>query len=164
MTTYYPITNTTRLVYLLAEPHQQHQDRRRRLWHVRVSPSKFVDLAVQAMAGDGVGRYGSAQLADATLHPDGTLEPIRNYHGLLTIETHPTPKLDVFAYYGGEYAQRTVYTVTDTAAPGALMGYGAPNLADGTATLCRPTPVQAPADRPARPAVATRRPATSRNP
>jgi hypothetical protein len=78
------------------------------------------------MAGDGVGRYGSAQLADATLRPDGTLEPIRNYHGLLSIETHPTPKLDVFAYYGGEYAQRTVYTTST----GALMGYGAPNLVD----------------------------------
>jgi multidrug efflux pump subunit AcrA (membrane-fusion protein) len=93
---------------------------------VRVSPSKFVDLAVQAMAGQGVGRYGSSQLADATLRPDGTLEPIRNYHGLLSIETHPTSKLDVYAYYGGEYAQRTVYTT----AQGYLEGYGAPNLSN----------------------------------
>jgi hypothetical protein len=91
---------------------------------IRVSPSKYADLAVQAMAGDGVGRYGSSQLADATLRPDGTLEPVRNYHGLLSIETHPTPKLDVYGYYGGEYAQRTVYTT----AQGDLMGYGAPNL------------------------------------
>jgi hypothetical protein len=76
------------------------------------------------MAGDGVGRYGSAQLADATLRTDGTLEPIRNYHGMLSIETHPTPKLDLYGYYGGEYAQRTVYTT----AQGYLMGYGARNL------------------------------------
>ncbi len=93
---------------------------------VRVSPSPFIDVAVQAMAGTGVGRYGSTQLADATLKPSGALEPIRNYHGLLSIETHPTKKLDVFAYYGGEYAQRTVYTTST----GALMGYGAPNLVD----------------------------------
>ncbi len=93
---------------------------------VRVSPSKYVDLAVTAMAGDGTGRYGSSQLADATLHPDGTLEPIRNYHGLLSIETHPTPKLDVYGYYGGEYAQRTTYTT----AQGDLIGYGARNLSD----------------------------------
>jgi hypothetical protein len=73
-----------------------------------------------------VGRYGSSQLADATLRPDGTLEPVRNYHGLLSIESHPTKKLDVFFYYGGEYAQRTVYTT----AQGYLMGYGAPNLVD----------------------------------
>jgi hypothetical protein len=93
---------------------------------VRVSPSKLVDIAVQAMGGQGVGRYGSAQLADATLKPSGELEPIRTYHGLFSLETHPTPKLDVFAYYGGEYAQRTVYT-TPT---GALIGYGAPNLSN----------------------------------
>ncbi len=93
---------------------------------VRVSPSKFADLAVQAMAGQGVGRYGSSQLADATLRPDETLEPIRNYHGMISIETHPTPKLDVFAYYGGEYAQRTVYT----SPIGTLVGYGPRNLSD----------------------------------
>ena len=93
---------------------------------VRVSPSKYVDIALTAMAGEGTGRYGSAQLADATLRPDGTLEPIRNYHGLFSLETHPTPKLDVYGYYGGEYAQRTVYTT----AQGYLMGYGAPNLSD----------------------------------
>ena len=93
---------------------------------VRVSPSKFLDVAVQAMGGQGVGRYGSAQLADATLKPSGALEPIRNYHGLFSLETHPTPKLDVFAYYGGEYAQRTVYTT----ATGAQIGYGTRNLAD----------------------------------
>ncbi len=92
----------------------------------RVSPAKFLDVAVQAMAGQGVGRYGSSQLADATLRPDETLEPIRNYHGMLSIETHPAPKLDVFAYYGGEYAQRTVYTT----ALGALIGYGPANTSD----------------------------------
>jgi hypothetical protein len=93
---------------------------------VRVYPSKYVEVAVQAMAGQGVGRYGSSQLADATLKPDETLEPIRNYHGLFSLETHPTKKLDVYAYYGGEYAQRTVYTT----ATGALIGYGPDNLSD----------------------------------
>ena len=57
------------------------------------------------------------------MHPDGTLEPIRNYHGLFSLETHPTPKLDVYAYYGGEYNQRTVYT----SPTGLLTGYGVPN-------------------------------------
>lgn len=102
---------------------------------VRVSLSKYADVALQAMAGQGIGRYGSTQLADATLRPDGTLEPVRNYHGLFSLETHPTPKLDAFAYYGGEYAQRTVYT-TQT---GALIGYGAPNLVD-TGCYNLPTP------------------------
>ncbi len=92
----------------------------------RVSVGKYLDLAVQAMGGQGVGRYGSSQLADATLRPDMTLEPIRNYHGLFSIESHPMPKLDVYAYYGAEYAQRTVYTTPQ----GALIGYGPRNLSN----------------------------------
>jgi hypothetical protein len=93
---------------------------------IRVKPGSFFEVAAQAMAGQGVGRYGSAQLADATLRPDETLEPIRNYHGLFSLVTHPAKKLDVFAYYGGEYAQRTVYTTGE----GALIGYGPRNLSD----------------------------------
>jgi hypothetical protein len=92
----------------------------------RVYVGKIAEVAVQAMAGQGVGRYGSSQLADATLRPDETLEPIRNYHGLFSLETHPTPKLDIYFYYGGEYAQRTVYTT----AAGNLIGYGPRNLSD----------------------------------
>ena len=90
----------------------------------RVSPSKYADIALYVMAGQGVGRYGSSQLADATIRTDGTLEPIRNYHGLFSLETHPTPKLDVYGYYGGEYGQRTQYTT----AQGDLIGYGPRNL------------------------------------
>jgi len=85
-----------------------------------------VEVAVQGMAGTGTGRYGSAQLADATLRPDETLEPIRNYHGLFSVESHWSPKFDVFAYYGGEYAQRTVYAT----AAGNLIGYAPPNLSN----------------------------------
>jgi hypothetical protein len=92
----------------------------------RFYAGKFAEIAVQAMAGQGVGRYGSSQLADATLRPDETLEPVRNYHGLFSLETHPAPKLDVFFYYGGEYAQRTVYTTPQ----GALIGYGPANLSN----------------------------------
>ena len=86
----------------------------------RVTLDKYVDIAVTGMGGQGVGRYGSSQLADATLRPDQTLEPLHNYHGLGSLETHPTSKLDVYAYYGGEYAQRTTYTTPQ----GALIGYG----------------------------------------
>jgi hypothetical protein len=127
---YYPITNTSG-PYTYAPNYTSNTKGAGGVFgSIRVSPNKYADLAVQAMAGQGVGRYGSAQLADATLHPDGTLEPIRNYHGLLSIETHPTPKLDVYGYYGGEYAQRTVYTITQAPFVGALMGYGARNLND----------------------------------
>ncbi len=63
-----------------------------------------------------------AQLPDVTVHPNGTLEPIRNYHGLFSLEGHATPKLDIYAYFGGEYGQRTVYATGVAASP--FTGYG----------------------------------------
>jgi hypothetical protein len=93
---------------------------------IRVKPTPLFEVAVQAMAGTGVGRYGSSQLADATLRPNETLEPIRNYHGMFSLVLHPTKKWDFFTYYGGEYAQRTVYLTGE----GAQIGYGPRNLND----------------------------------
>ena len=84
--------------------------------------NKKVDFGIKVVGGDGIGRYGSAQLADATARPDGTLSLIRTGHGLARVELHPTPKLDLYAYWGGEYAWRAGYagyqsiTVTKTAA------------------------------------------------
>jgi hypothetical protein len=86
---------------------------------------KKVTLGVHFLGGDGVGRYGTSQLVDATVHPDGTLEPVRSYQGLGTIEFHPTPKLDLYMYVGDEYAQRTQYNFTPT---GFTVGYGATGL------------------------------------
>jgi hypothetical protein len=83
---------------------------------------KKVDFGVKAVAGDGIGRYGSSQLVDATARPDGTLSLIRTAHGLGRIEWHATPKLDIYGYYGLEYAWRAGYqgynsiTITKTPA------------------------------------------------
>ena len=73
-----------------------------------------MELGIKAVAGDGIGRYGSAQLADLTLRPDGTEALIRTVHGLGALELHPTPKLDLYAYYGAEYAFRAAYTGYDS--------------------------------------------------
>src|SRR5713226_6388076 len=70
---------------------------------------KKLEAAAQGLAGDGVGRYGSAQLADLTFRPDGTQALIRTAHGLGELEFHPNAKLDVYAYFGGEYAWRAAY-------------------------------------------------------
>ncbi len=64
---------------------------------IRVKPTPLFEVAVQGMAGTGVGRYGSSQLADATLKPNETLEPIRNYHGLFSLVFHPTKNWDFFS-------------------------------------------------------------------
>ena len=70
---------------------------------------KKLDFALQGVAGDGVGRYGSAQLADLTFRPDGTQSLIHTVHGLAELEYHPNSKLDIYAYFGTEYADRAAY-------------------------------------------------------
>jgi hypothetical protein len=82
-----------------------------------------LDVGVSGLWGNGIGRYGAGQLPDATTRADGTIVPIRNAQGLVSIEAHPTKKLDIFLYGGSEYEYRQV---TYTGA-GKAVGYGAPN-------------------------------------
>jgi hypothetical protein len=95
------------------------------------SVAKKIDFGIKAVAGDGIGRYGSAQLADETFRPDGTAALIRTAHALGRIELHPTPKLDIYLYGGSEYAWRAAYT-----------GY---TLITTSTTPAVPAPVNAPA-------------------
>ena len=87
--------------------------------HAPVIHKKF-DIGLTGVYGVGTGRFISAQLPDATIRPDGTLAPIHNAGWLGTIDWHITPKIDIYAYVGGEYAGRAAYTgytsVTGTAA------------------------------------------------
>jgi hypothetical protein len=93
--------------------------------------AKKLDFAFQGMAGDGVGRYGSAQIADLTFRSDGTEALIRTAHGLSGLEYH-TKKMDLYAYVGAEYGARAAYkgyntiTVTKTPAipPNAVNTFG----------------------------------------
>ena len=39
--------------------------------------NKHVDFGLHALTGNGVGRYGTSGLPDATVNPDGTLAPLR---------------------------------------------------------------------------------------
>jgi hypothetical protein len=92
---------------------------------------KKFELGIKGVAGDGIGRYGAAQLADATARPDGTLALIRTAHGLARAEYHVGKKLDLYGYYGLEYAWRAGYsgydavTITKTAAIPATTTSGA---------------------------------------
>ncbi|HEY4054115.1 MAG TPA: hypothetical protein VGL74_10240 [Terriglobales bacterium] len=75
--------------------------------------AKKLEFAGQGLAGDGVGRYGSAQIPDLTFRPNGTEALIRTAHGLAGLEGH-TKKLDMYAYAGGEYGARASYTGYDS--------------------------------------------------
>jgi hypothetical protein len=88
---------------------------------------KKLDAGVHFLGGSGIGRYGTGQLPDSTVRPDGTLALLRNYQALGILEFHPTPKLDVYMYAGGEYASRASYAFTNlVTTKGGTAGYGSP--------------------------------------
>lgn len=92
----------------------------------RVHATKFADIGAHFLGGRGVGRYGTSTLPDTTIHPNGTLAPIKEYQGLFSVELHPVKKLDLFGYYGAEYAQRTYFVSTLPGSVGKLIGYAPP--------------------------------------
>lgn len=100
-----------------------------------------VDLGLSGLAGVGIGRYGTAGLADATIGADTALKPIKAVQTLLSVETHPTSQLDVYGYGGVEYADRTSFV-----AGGKGVGYGSPlNNVSGCFSEALPTGPFAPA-------------------
>lgn len=82
------------------------------------------DFILEGLAGNGIGRYGTALGADVTLRPDGRIIPIHAMHVMTGLELHPQPKLDIFLYGGEEYYGRSAYlNPTDSTKPA---GYGSP--------------------------------------
>ena len=102
--------------------------------NLRFPVTHFADVGLHGLGGTGVGRYGTSTLPDVTVHPDGTLAPIKNYQGLFSLELHPTKKLDLDGYAGAEYAQRTVYldTLAGTTNFGKLVGYAPITLSNSS--------------------------------
>jgi hypothetical protein len=123
-----------------------------------------LDASLKGVYGTGIGRFGSAQLADVTARPDGTLATIHDAQWLGKLELHPSPKVDIYGYLGGEYASRAAYsgyssvkivttpaipaTTTTAAIPGTttfttstsgIGGYGSP-LANNSACSTETAP------------------------
>ncbi len=92
--------------------------------------NKKLDVGFHGLYGDGVGRYGTIGLKDATVRPNGTLAPLRGGQGLGTIEWHATPKLDIYLNGGVEYVARGFFITTPqtAAVAGVATGYGSPFL------------------------------------
>src|SRR5438067_1787026 len=87
----------------------------------RLFYKKHLEFGLHAMGGDGIGRYGTSTLPDATVRPDGTLALLHAYHGLGTFEIH-YPKVDVYFNGGTEYVSR----YWQTRSGGTAVGYGSP--------------------------------------
>ena len=88
--------------------------------------NKRIDFGLHGFGGSGVGRYGTSTLADASVHGNGTLDLIKSYQGLVTLEWHG-PKLDVYLNTGAEYASRA-WDVDPLS--GKPVGYGAPTFSN----------------------------------
>jgi len=85
---------------------------------------KHIVFGVHGFGGSGVGRYGAAQLSDVSINANGTIHPIKDLQGLVTLEWK-SKKLDVYTYVGSEYANRT-YSYDPV--QNVFVGYGAPTF------------------------------------
>jgi hypothetical protein len=81
----------------------------------------LLEFQASGLYGNGNGRYGSAQLPDATLKPNGTVSVIKEWQALAGLLLKPNPTLTFYLYGGEEQASRTSYT---NAAGSVGYGYG----------------------------------------
>jgi hypothetical protein len=91
---------------------------------------KKLDVGGHFFGGEGVGRYGTTGLQDATVRPNGTLALLRSAQGLVSLEWHAASMLDVYLYGGTEYLDRNFY-VTSFTPPVKSVGYGSPFFSNG---------------------------------
>src|SRR5262249_43874774 len=83
---------------------------------------KLVDFQASFMAGKGMGRYGTGQLADVTTDPTGRLVPLPYVSALVGVVAHADPALDLYGYAGTEQLEKRWIST-----PAGNFGYGNPN-------------------------------------
>lgn len=86
---------------------------------------KLVDLQASALTGRGIGRYGSGQLPDAVVGPNGELKPISETMYMAGGALHATRDLDLYVF-GGQEREDHLYSRVGA----GTYGFGSP-----TATL-----------------------------
>ncbi|WP_237476615.1 hypothetical protein [Lichenibacterium dinghuense] len=98
---------------------------------------KVLDLQLSGAIGEGLGRYGTAQLPDITVSSTGRAEPLAEFMLLAGATFHATPTLDFYAYAGLEQDDRSALGTVG----GVNYGYGNPlnsnagcNIEGSTAT------------------------------
>jgi hypothetical protein len=65
---------------------------------------KWLDFQFSGVSGNGNGRYGAAQISDATFSPTGGVQPIHERQVMIGLTAHVTPQTDVYVFAGGEFA------------------------------------------------------------
>ncbi len=95
---------------------------------VHVVP-KMLDFQASGIVGTGIGRYGTAQLPDATIGSDGKPATLPEYTALIGLIGHPDPKLDVYGYLGTEQIRRRYFNA-ENAGKLTAYGYGNPSYSN----------------------------------
>lgn len=83
---------------------------------------KLLDAQFSYVGGRGIGRYGSAGLADTTFDAAGNIHPIKEHMLLAGATLHATKALDFYGFAGEEVEQRTRFNNGTT-------GYGVESAA-----------------------------------
>ena len=96
---------------------------------VQVVP-QLLDFEISAMAGKGIGRYGSAQLTDVTFDPAGNIHPIHEIEALAGLTLHVTPKFDYYVFFGEEKESAEAFNLP-SATGLTPYGYGNPLYQNG---------------------------------
>jgi hypothetical protein len=87
---------------------------------------KMIDFQASILAGRGVGRYGSAQLPDATINADNLqVEPLRGFQALAGLIVRPAPMWTFFGYVGEEQVSKSSWTIQNALGTFGY-GYGSP--------------------------------------
>jgi hypothetical protein len=81
-----------------------------------------LDFMGNALVGTGIGRYGPALMADATIDSSGKPKPLPEFMGLAGVVYHPAKPWDIYAYFGTE----RILHREDFDAAGKGYGYGNP--------------------------------------
>jgi len=85
--------------------------------------AKKLDVSLEGLLGQGIGRYSSSGLPDATLNPTtGGLRPLREARIMGGLLYHRSSRLDLYAYGGDEYVGRYAFI----SPAGTAAGYGSP--------------------------------------
>lgn len=82
--------------------------------------NKKLGVGLKGLWGQGIGRYGDATLGDVTIKPNGELAPLHGFSALASVDVNPTPRLNIYMNYGGDYLNRLILSTT------ANVGYGNP--------------------------------------
>ncbi len=85
---------------------------------------KMLEFQASVLSGKGAGRYGTAQLPDATYDAAGGVQAIKETTLLVGLVGHPTADLDLYGYWGQEKVDANFAAVT----AGGYVGYGIPTI------------------------------------